>query len=292
MKLRLINGDLLFTFVVYFLITMAMIICVFPFLNIIAVSFSGTAAVSRNAVTIFPVDVTLNSYQFVLKNKNIWRSYGNSIMYTSLHVAASLLVTSLAAYPLSKKRLVGRKGLLFYVTFTTIFHGGMIPTYMVVRSMGLLNTTGAIIIPYCFTVYNCMLLRNAFEGLPSELEESAKIDGLSDFGIMYRIYVPLSKPIYATLTLMLAITAWNSYMPALLYLNGTARYPLQMILRDIVINDVLASYREMAQDVAALPAAQSLKSATIVVVMLPIMAVYPFLQRFFVKGLLVGSVKG
>lgn len=285
-------GDRLFGFSINIAMVLVMVLCLVPFVYILAVSTSDAASVSRNIVTLYPIGFNVESYGFVLKNASIWRSYGNSILYTVLHVAVSLVVTTLAAYPLSKRRLVGRKGLLFYVTFTTIFHGGMIPTYMVVRSVGLLDTTAAIIVPYCFTVYNCMLLRNSFEALPLELEESAKIDGLGDTGIMTRIYVPLSKPIYATLALMLAVTAWNSYMPALLYLNDSKRYPLQMILREIVISDVMASYREMAEDPMALPASQSLKAATIVVVMVPIMCVYPFMQRFFVKGVMVGSVKG
>jgi len=198
----------------------------------------------------------------------------------------------MAAYPLSKKGLLFRKQIQFYIVFTMIFSGGLIPSYLVVKGVGMINSIWAIIIPYSFTVYSCMLLRTYFEQIPVELEEAAKIDGMGDFGIMVKIFIPLSIPIYATLLLLFAVNQWNSFFPALLYLNDKAKYPLQMILRDIVLSGNMESYRQNMDDLTQLPASQSLKAATIIVVILPIICIYPFLQKYFIKGMMMGSIKG
>lgn len=285
-------GDIIFDSFNIMFICIVVVIAIFPFLNIIAISLSGAGAVMTNKVSIFPIDFTLNTYKKVIENPYIWSSYRNSIFYTIVFVSISLLVTTLAAYPLSKRRLIGRRPILFFITFTTIFHGGMIPTFLVVKEVGLLNSFWALVIPYCITVYNLMLLRTFFEGLPIEVEEAAKIDGLGDLGIMTRIYVPLTLPMYATLFLMLTVTQWNSFFPALLYLNNRAQYPLQIILREIVLLDSQATFTEFITNLNDMPVVQSLKAATIIFVSLPILAIYPFVQKYFVKGMIMGSVKG
>jgi putative aldouronate transport system permease protein len=285
------RGDFAFDLINHGFILLVLFSALFPFLNIIAVSFSSTAAVVANKVVLVPVEPTLNTYRMVFKNPYILTAYRNTILYTVLFVVASIAVTTMAAYPLSKKRLRFRRQILFYIVFTMIFHGGLIPSYLVVKNLGLINSIWAVIIPYCFTVYSCMLLRTYFEQIPFELEEAAKIDGMGDLGIMLRIYMPLSVPIYATLVLLYAINQWNSFFPALLYLNDRNKYPLQMILRDIVLMGNMESYR-MRDDLVQLPVTQSLKAATIIVVVLPIVCVYPFLQKYFIKGMMIGSVKG
>ena len=285
------RGDMVFDTLNTVFLLAVMFICLFPFLNVLALSFSGNMAVMTNQVTLLPVDFTINTYKTVFKNPNIWTSYKNSLLYTSVFICVSMCVTSLAAYPLSKKRLVGRKQLLFFVTFTTIFHGGLIPTYLVVRNVGLLDSMWSLILPYCITVYNVMLLRTSFESVPEELEEAAKIDGLGDFGILTRIYVPLSKPIYATLFLMMAVSQWNSFFPALLYLNKRAQYPLQIVLREIVLLDQQEGFLAVEQ-LKNMPAELALKSATIIVVTLPILILFPCMKKYFVNGLAAGAVKG
>jgi putative aldouronate transport system permease protein len=286
-------GDFTFDIVNILFVCLVIAVCLLPFLNVIALSFSGANAVLTSQVTLIPKDINLYAYRRVFENPRILMSYRNSIVYTVAFVVASLIVTTLAAYPLSKRRLIGRRYILFYVTFTTIFHGGMIPTYLVVRNTGLLNSMWALILPYCTTVYNIMLLRTFFESLPHELEEAAKIDGLNDFWIMVKIFVPLSIPMYATLLLMLTVTQWNSFFPPLLYLSRREQFPLQVLLRDLVLSSsVDNNYRELLVRYGIVPAESSVKAATIIVVSLPILVLYPFIQRYFVKGMTLGSVKG
>jgi putative aldouronate transport system permease protein len=258
----------------------------------VAVSFSGTVAVMANKVTIFPVDFTLNTYKTVFNNPYIWDAYRNSIVYTLLFICTSITLTTMAAYPLSKRGLLFRRQIMFYIVFTMIFSGGLIPTYLVIKSLGLINSIWAVIIPHSLTVFSTMLLRTYFEYLPYELEEAAKIDGMGDLGIMLKIYIPLAVPIYATLTLIFAIDQWNSFFPALIYLNDRELYPLQIILREIVLMGSMESYRESIEDLRQLPVTQSLKASTIIVVILPIIMVYPFLQKYFLKGMMIGAVKG
>jgi putative aldouronate transport system permease protein len=285
-------GDRIFDFCNTLIICIVIIATILPFINVLSVSLSSPGAVVTNQVTFYPKGITLRTYRQVLQNPYIFNSYKNSIFYTIVFVIVSVIVTTLAAYPLSKRRLVGRKVILFYITFTTIFHGGMIPTYLVVKSFGLLNSFWSLIIPYCITVYNTMLLRTYFEGLPVELEEAAKIDGMGDFSIMVKIYAPLAMPMYATLILMITVTQWNSFFPPLLYLNDRQKYPLQIILRELVLLDAQESYRESVFELDDLPIEQSIKSAAIMIVSLPMIVIYPFMQRYFVKGMSMGSVKG
>ncbi|MFB9275665.1 carbohydrate ABC transporter permease [Cohnella cellulosilytica] len=263
-----------------------------PFLNVLATSFSSSAAVIANKVTVFPVDFSLDTYATVFDNPYIWGAYRNTILYTVLFVCSSIVLTTLAAYPLSKRGLLFRKIIMFYIVFTMIFSGGLIPLYLVVKAVGLINSMWAVILPYSLTVFSIMLLRTFFESLPVELEEAAKIDGMGDLGIMLKVFIPLAVPIYATLVLIFAIDQWNSFFPALLYLNHREMYPLQMVLRDIVLIGNMDSYREFTEDVTQLPVTQSLKAATIIVVITPIIMIYPFLQKYFMKGMMIGAVKG
>jgi putative aldouronate transport system permease protein len=293
LRVRKSSGDILFDSINMVFVCGVIMACLVPFLHMIALSFSGSNVVLTNQVTLWPKDVNLYAYRKVFSNPFIFTSYRNSIFYTITFVVVSLFVTSLAAYPLSRRRLIGRRYILFFITFTTIFHGGIIPTYLVVRNVKLLNSMWALILPYCTTVYNIMLLRTFFEGVPLELEEAAKLDGMNDFGIMLRIFVPLSLPMYATLLLMLTVSQWNSFFPPLLYLNNRDQYPLQILLRELILTpSVESNYRELLARYGEVPAEAAVKAATILVVSLPVLVIYPFVQRYFVKGLTMGSVKG
>jgi putative aldouronate transport system permease protein len=284
--------DKLFNVVNILFIIFVVLAALLPFLNVIATSFSSSNAVMANKVTVFPVDFSFSTYKTVFDNPYIWGAYRNTIVYTVLFVCTSIILTTMAAYPLSKRSLLFRNYIMFYIVFTMIFSGGLIPLYLVVKGVGLINSMWSVIIPYSLTVFSIMLLRTFFESLPSELEEAAKIDGMGDLGIMLRIFIPLAIPIYATLVLIFAVDQWNSFFPALLYLNHREMYPLQMVLRDIVLIGNMDSYREFTEDVSQLPVTQSLKSATIIVVIIPIIMVYPFLQKYFMKGMMIGAVKG
>ena len=272
------------------------IIFLYPMVYQLSISFSSAISVLNREVWLYPVDFDLEAYKTVFESEKIWVAYGNTIYYTILGTIFQLVGTTLLAYPLSKKRLIGRRYLSFFFYFTNIFNGGMIPTFLTIKSFGLLDTVWSMVIPGCISVYYAIILRTNFEGIPADLEEAAKIDGMGNWRILAQIYVPLSKPIYAALTLFFAIGFWNSYMQPLLYLNDPAKYPLQVVLRSIVL---AGSMNELSGNAVGSGAFESMrtigetmKAAAIMVVMLPVMCIYPFVQKYFVKGLMVGAVKG
>lgn len=263
-----------------------------PFLYMVAVSLSSPEYVLRNEVSLWPKGITFDIYEYVLKKKEIWTGYKNTIIYTTVGTFLSLIVTSMGAYALSKQNMVFGKFFTLMVVFTMLFSGGMIPTFLVVRDLGLMNTMWAMMIPGLISTWNLIIMRTFFQGIPKELEESAKMDGLHDLGIFVKIVLPLSKSVMAAIGLFYAVGIWNNFYHALLYLRDDSLFPLQVILRNLVVaggfqdgNLVGGGDGEMVID-------ESLKFATILVSTLPIIMVYPFLQKYFVKGVLIGSVKG
>jgi len=271
-------------------------IFLYPMIYQLSISFSSPTAVLNREVWLLPVDFDLEAYKTVFESEKIWQAYGNTIYYTILGTVLQLVGTTLLAYPLSKKRLIGRRWLSFFFYFTNIFNGGMIPTFLTIKSFGLVDTVWSIVLPGCISVYYAIILRTNFEGIPADLEEAAKIDGMGNWRILAQIYVPLSKPIYAALTLFFAIGFWNSYMQPLIYLNDPTKYPLQVVLRSIVL---AGSMNELSGNAVGSGAfedmrtiGETMKAAAIVVTMLPVMCIYPFVQKYFVKGLMIGAVKG
>ena len=276
--------------VLYSILLFVAAVTLYPLLNLLAVSFSSRAAYVRNPLMIFPSDNNLGAYKTVFKNRLLWTSYGNTIIVTFFGVIVSMFLTSTMAYPLSEQTLKGRKGISALFLFTMFFSGGMIPNYYLVRSLGMLNTLWALIIPGALSVYNAMLMKNSFESLPPSLKESARIDGANDLTIFVRIALPLSLPIIATLTLFYAVGQWNSYFSALLYTSSRRdKWTLQLLLREIITTS--ASMLDDGTAIETLPA-ESIRYATIVLATAPILCVYPFLQKYFVKGMMVGAVKG
>lgn len=266
---------------------------VYPMIYQIAISFSSSQAVSTHKVFLWPVEFTLSSYSKVFESGKVLRAYKNTIFYTVLGTAFQLIGTTLIAYPLSKQRLFGRRVVSFFFYFTNIFSGGMIPTFLVVRSLGMVDTVWALVVPSCINVYYSIVLRTNFEQIPQDLEDAAKIDGLDNWGILLRIYIPLSKAIYAALTLFFAVGFWNSYVQPLIYLNDDKKFTLQMILRNIVLEGSMGDIgvgSAIEQDIRT--STDTLKAACIMVVMLPVMCIYPFVQKYFVKGIMIGAVKG
>ena len=283
--------------VIYAFLIFVLIVILIPIINIIASSFSSSKAVVTGKVTLWPVDFSLKGYQAVFNNRLIAGGFLNSLYYMVIGTSINLIVTMLAAYPLSHKSLVGRRAITFFFSFTMFFSGGMIPTYLVVKDLGMIDTVWAMVIPGAMSVYNVIIARTFMQNsIPYDLYESAMIDGCSYCKAFFRITLPLSKSVIAVLTLMFAVGHWNAYFGALMYLRTQSKFPLQLVLRQILvlnsfnINDMTASMVEDALDKQYL--ANLLKYSVIVVATTPLMILYPFIQQHFVKGVMLGSIKG
>jgi putative aldouronate transport system permease protein len=262
----------------------------FPFLHILAGSLSNPILLLQGAIGFIPREMTLRPYAAVLQHPLIASAYRNTILYTSVGTAANLALTTCGAYPLSRRRFVGRKLFSFLIVFTMIVQGGLIPTFLVVRSLGLLDTFWVMILPTAISAFNLIVLRTFFSQQPEEIEESAIIDGASEFQIMVRIVVPLAVPGLLTIGLFYAVFHWNSFFEALIYLRSRNLVPMQIVLREIVIE---SNVDEMAESAGAFDLmSESVKYATIMVATIPILLVYPFIQKHFVKGVMIGSLKG
>ncbi|WP_372636313.1 carbohydrate ABC transporter permease [Cohnella sp.] len=283
----------LFDGVNYTLLTLVALVTVLPFLHVIAGSFTTVQELAQKQFVLFPTVFTLDAYRYVLSTNVIFKALGVSVGVTLFGTLFSMFLTCLMAYGLARKDLVGRNGIMFAVVFTMLFSGGMIPTFLVVKQMGLIDSFAALIIPSAINAFNLIIMRNFFQNLPDGIEESAKIDGCSDWGILFKIVIPLSMPAIATISLFYAVTYWNTYLQAILYLNDTAKWPVQIILRQIVIlASGLAADTSGFDDGFVQPPEQTVKMAVIVIATLPILLVYPFLQKHFAKGALLGSIKG
>jgi putative aldouronate transport system permease protein len=291
-KIKYGLGFHVFTALNYLFLFLIAFITLYPMWYILVISVSGDQYISRGLVSIWPRGFTLGAYELVFKNQDIGRSYVNTIIYTSLGTLFNMVFTSLCAYPLSRADFYGRPFFNFFVILTMFVSGGMIPLYLVIYNLKLLNTLWAIVLPSAISTYNMIIMRTFFSGIPISLTESAYLDGANDLQILTRIILPLSKPIMATLTLFYAVSHWNSFMPALLYLNTKAKYPVQLILRDIVVQGEIDT--QMSMDILANTAlsAMNFKYAVIIVTVIPILCIYPFLQKYFVKGAMIGAVKG
>jgi putative aldouronate transport system permease protein len=264
-------------------------ITLYPFLKMVAVSLSEDIYVLKNQIGIIPKGLNFETYKKVLGDSKILVAYKNTIIYVVLHTVIALAITCGGAYALSKKHMLFNRTFTLMIVFTMFFNGGMIPTYLVVQSLGLLNTIWAVVLPGAVSVWYLILMRTFFSAIPKELEESGTIDGLNDIGILWYIILPLSKASIATIGLFYAVAMWNAFFSPFLYLTTPTKFPLQVILRQIVIaNEMKAG--EVAGDTMILP--EALKFATIMVSSLPIIMVYPFIQKYFVQGVMVGSVKG
>ena len=266
------------------LISFAML---YPVVYVTAASFSEETAILRGDVVLFPVSPHGKAYQKVFQYPLLWRSYGNTLMYTALGTAINLILTVFGAWALSQKKMVGRRFFTLMCTFTMFFNGGMIPTFLVIKELKLLNTIWAILLPGAVSTYNMILMRTFFLQIPQSLVEAAELDGCKDFGVLFRIVLPLSLASLMTIGMFYAVAHWNSYFSAVLYLSKPELYPLQIILRQVVLMNEIVENASSQEEVMA----EGIKYATIVVAMLPMLCIYPFVQRYFVKGVLVGSVK-
>ncbi|MFK7693287.1 carbohydrate ABC transporter permease [Paenibacillus sp. HJGM_3] len=277
----------------YLLLGLVGLICVLPFLYVVGGSFASDAELTQRAVFLIPEAFTLSAYKFIFSTDTILRSIWVSIYVTVVGTVVNLFFTLTMAYALARRGLMGRTTILNLVVFTIVFSGGMIPTYLVVRELHLLDTYWALMLPGAISAFNMIIVKNFFQELPAELEEAARIDGCTDLGLLWRIVLPLSKPVIATFALFYAVGHWNNFFAALLYINDPSKWPLQVMLRQIVLLSQAAAGDIRAMDPSFVkPPEQSIKMAVIVVGTIPILLVYPFLQKHFAKGILIGSVKG
>jgi putative aldouronate transport system permease protein len=269
-----------------------LIVTMYPFVYMIAVSFSDSVSVMKGNVFVWPKGFNTDMYRIVLNDPRIWSGYRNTLLYTSAGTAVSLVFTSMAAYALSKKKMLFHKPITVMIVITMFFSGGMIPTFLVVKSLGLVDTIWAMIVPGAISAWYLIMMRTFFAGLPQELEEAGKMDGLNDIGLFIRIALPLSKAVLATIGLFYAVGIWNNFYTPLLYLRNPDLVPLQVILRNLVLagqTNMDGSFT-LGKDQKIVE--ESLKYATILVGTLPILVAYPFLQKYFIKGVTVGSLKG
>lgn len=277
------------------LVTLITLIILYPLIFVISASISDPAAVNSGKMWLWPVDITFEGYKKVFTNELIWLGYRNTIMYTIIGTAIHLFVLLPCAYALSRKELAGKKYILWMILFTMLFNGGLIPTYLVVKNLQMLDTIWAIVIPGLVGAWSVLVAKTFFEqSIPDQLVEASKIDGATDYKIFFKVVLPLSLPIIAVMALFHAVALWNQYFNALIYLSNDRLYPLQLILRQIlVLNEVDTTGVNGGTEsfVEQIKTAALIKYAVIIVSALPLLIVYPFLQRFFVKGVLIGSVK-
>lgn len=287
------TGDRVFMYAIYTILTLVLIAVLYPLIYIVSSSISSPAAVTSGKVWLWPVDLSLKGFKTLFNTPQIMTGYGNSLFYTAAGTLVSVALTVMLAYPLSRKTFFGRSPITMIITFTMIFSGGLIPTYMVVRELHLIDTRWALLIPNAIWVWQVIIARSFFQqSIPDELIEASEMDGCSDLRFIRSVVLPLSKPILAVLVLMYAVGQWNAYFDALIYLKSANLFPLQLVLRSIIIQNNSTGIMDAMKMVERQQLAELLKYALIVVATLPVLIIYPFVQRFFVQGMLVGSVKG
>lgn len=277
-----------------------MLVCIcavtlYPLLFVLSASISRPEDVLSGEMWLWPTDLSLAGYVRVFDNSELLQGYSNTIVYTLVGTAVNLVMTVMAAYPLSQPNVYGRNAMMGFIVFTMFFSGGLIPTYMIVRDLGMTNTMWALIIPSAVSVYNILVMRTFFQsGIPQEMIEAASIDGSSDFRTLLRIVLPLSMPIIAVMVLFYAVGHWNAYFSALIYLTDRDLYPLQLFMREILIQGQMEDMVNAADSSHAqtIMEEEAVKYAIIVVANLPIFLLYPFLQKYFVKGVMIGALKG
>ena len=280
-----------FEAVVHIVMIRVVLLTLLPVIHVISISFSSAAAISRGDVGLWPVEFSVSAYTAIFKSGNVPRSFLNSVYYTALGTAINMLLTTMMAYPLSRTYLTFRKFYNVLVLITMFFSGGLIPTFLTVKNLGLYNTVWAIALPGAISTWNLIIMRTFFMGLPAELEESAQLDGANDFTIFARIILPLSKASIATIALFYGVGHWNNWFSGMIYFKNSKSYPLQTILRSIVINSEVSDEITVDEVINSI-SAEGIKYSTLVVSMVPMMAVYPFIQKYFVKGVMIGSLKG
>lgn len=287
------KGEKVFSVINGIFLVFISLLCLYPVLYVVFVSFSSPALYMGHSGLLFkPLGFSLASYKAVLKNPNIWSGYKNTLWIVLVGVVMNIFMTVLGAYFLSRKDVLFGRAVTLFILFTMYFSGGMIPRYLLMQGMNLVNTRWALVLPGLISTYNMIIMRTAFAGVPDSLEESAKLDGANHFTILFRIMIPLTMPTIAVLVLYYGVSHWNSWFDAMLFIRKRDLYPLQLILREILVMNDTASMTHGDTMADAEMISQTVQYAVIVVATVPILLLYPFLQRYFVKGVMVGAVKG
>ena len=290
--MRSTRGERIFYGVNYVVVTLIALSCLLPLIYEIALSFSSSSAISSGWVTFWPVEFCFDNYKLIFKGTPILRSFKNSVIITGVGTAFSLVATILAAYPLSKPYMYARKQMTMLCVFTMLFGGGMIPTYLVIRNLGIIDTYWALWLPGLVSTYNMLVMRTFFTNISSELEDAARIDGCNELRLLLQIYLPLSLPCIATISLFYAVGFWNMFQSVLIYINSTAKYNLSVLVNNMIREQLIITNDFIQAEDISTATPQGVQAAGIIVMIFPIMCVYPFLQRYFVKGVMLGSVKG
>jgi putative aldouronate transport system permease protein len=292
---KYIGGLKVFDYINYVILIIIAAACLVPIVHVAAISLSSNTAADSGRVLLLPVDFTLKSYEFVLKKPDFWVSMSVTVKRTVFTLIIGMLATILTAYPLSKEdnALKGRTAFAWFFFLTMLFSGGLIPEYMTIRQFGLLDSIWALVLPGSLNVFNMLILLSFFRQIPKELEEAAFIDGAGHWRILWQIYVPISKPALATLVLFSSVGSWNAWFDGIIYMNRPENYPLQTYLRNIVIDKDLSALSNLTELLETdMLSQRTMNAAQIFLAALPILMIYPFLQKYFVKGMVLGSVKG
>lgn len=288
-KRRASISSRVFDVIVYTLLVLVALVTIIPFLQVVTISMSPPEVVASYGLHLLPTKIDMEGYRSIFKYKLLWSSYYNTIVRTALGTGLSMVLYIVGAYPLSKRYLPNRRFWMFFVIFTMYFSGGMIPSYLLINNwLKLSNTLWALILPPAMSAYNLIIVRNFFESIPDSLEESARIDGARETTVLFRIVVPLSKPVLATVALWCMVSHWNAWYDCMLYIRDDARYVLQYTLQRILLDGQVQDLDNIGAKVNT----ETMKMASIVVSILPIMVVYPFVQKYFTKGVMIGAVKG
>lgn len=289
------KSDVLFDMMNMGSLTIGMLLILYPLFFVLIASVSDPNAIYAGEVWLFPRGFTFDGYERIFNDASIWRGYANSLLYATVGTAISVTLTLFAAYPLSRKDMIGRNLFMWFFLLTTFFSGGLIPTYLLVKDLGMVNTIWALILPGAAGVFNIIIVRTFFQStIPDEMREAAFIDGCTNTKFFLQIVLPLSKPIIAVMVLFHMVGFWNSFFDALIYLHDQAKYPLQLVLRNILVQNQVDSSMMIDVDsyAAKLRVTELIKYGVIIVASLPLLILYPFLQRYFVKGVMIGSIKG
>ncbi|MGN8646223.1 carbohydrate ABC transporter permease [Gracilibacillus sp. HCP3S3_G5_1] len=286
-------GERLFDYGNIIFLVLLSLVTFYPLLYILFASLSDPAYVAQTrGIMLAPKNFTVEAYKMVFNNPMIVTSYLNTLFYVVVGTAVNILLTSLGAYALSRKNVLWSNFIMFMIVFTMFFEGGLIPLYLLVNEMNLIDTRWALILPTAVSAFNLIIMRTAFQGIPESLEESARIDGANDFTILFRIVLPLSLPVVAVMILFYGVFHWNSWFHAMIFLQDRELFPVQLILREILIANDTSSMTSGVSAVDAMPIGETVKYATIIVATVPILCLYPFLQKYFVKGVMIGGIKG
>lgn len=293
--MRYSMGERLFYIINACLLTLLGITCLFPLVNTVALSLSDVQPIASGRVTVYPIGWNLAAFSSLFHGTRIIPAFWNSVTITVIGVCLSMAATIMTAYPLSRKGFVARRFLTLAMVFTMMFSGGLIPTYLVVKSYGLINSYFALWLPALISTYNLLVMRTFFENIPDEIDDAARIDGCSELMYLLRMVLPLSMPVLATLTLFYSVGFWNAFMSVMIYINETGKYNLTVLVQNMIksqslLQEIVSASGNAGEQIQVVP--ESLKAAGILVMVLPMLAVYPFLQKFFVKGVMLGSIKG